>query len=707
MAPKKYERPSLKPGTLLSGQQGSYRILKRRRGGAQGLVYRAEKIGTRGPVAVKLFSPRDPLSSRKWRSECTRFKNEFKKLRSVIHCNILHAMDRGTKRLKGIDVPFAVIEYLPATLGDVLKKSPGLLRRYSYCAQLSDAIAYLNLRGHTIHRDLKPANILVDRNHVLKVSDLGVAIVERTAHPADLYSEKTDPFQHPRFYLTPEQFALATNPGAYPTPESRYAKLERSDLFQLGKVCHEILVGINPIGQLDWASRVYDQVPRYLRRVLQKLLSEESDSRLSSDASSEIFHTTFAAHLYYCLRKAERIPRRLQDCLARYFKKTNVVSIRKKWKSDPLAPVSYPRYPEGRAPREFGELCDLGILRLRYDRVTDKYELTALGTDVRDILTENAAWANLVGLHSSLNRMPHPAYIDRPDRVLRKPWTQWKRNPYGRHICEFAKISEPEDLRLYVLPPRKIGNRWYVEILGAEAMQQVWRGFGPPLLVADGPTRTSTLERLQKRWPDLTLSGLKGFSFQSRFYVSRSYLRMRPDAVFADLTREAGATVLLVVEPGLEDTHLEEIGLGDVDVGLDWMLLERCEFAGFRDGVPRSAAMDICGKVLRLARGRANKLGDRDAGREVLQADGIGEDVGHMLTGSNIAASERDLRGLISILIFFFKSFRLTIRRRRIDWEVCVEPQQVASRIGREVMRVRGYRPRSVEERFAAEYPVV
>lgn len=703
MARKGYERPSLKPGRLLLGEQGRYRILKKRGGGAQGLVYRAEKIDTRELVAVKLFSPRDPLSRPRWRSECVRFKNEFKKLHSVIHWNILRATDRGTTQLKGVNVPFAVTEYLPATLGDVLKRSSaGLLRRYSYCAQLSDAIGYLNLRGHTIHRDLKPANILVDRNHVLKVSDLGVAIVKQTRHPVDLYAEKTDPLQHPRFYLTPEQLALAMNPSAYPTPESRYAKLEQSDLFQLGRVCHEILTGVNPIGQLDWASRVHEQLPRYLRTVLQRLLSGESESRLSSDAASEIFHTTFTAYLYYCLRKAERIPSRLQDCLARYFKKNNVVTIKKKWKSDPLASFSYPSYPEGPAPREFGDLCDLGILRPRYDRVTDKFELTALGTDVRDILTKNTAWTRLVGVHSNLHRLPHPMYVDRSDRVLRRPWTQWKPNPYGRHIREFAKISKPEDLRLYVLPPRKTGNRWYVEILGARAKQQVWRGYGPPLLVLDGQTRTSTRERLQKRWPDLALSALKGFSFQSRFYVSLSYLRMRPDAVFADLTREGAATVLLVVQPCLGGTKL-----GDIDVGLDWILFERCELVGFRNGVPRRAAEDICQKVLRLVRKRAMKLEDEDAGREVNRVNGIAGNVGDVLTESNIAASERDLRSLLSILIFFFKSFRLTIRRRRTGWDLCVEPQEVASRSGAEVMRVRGYRPQPVEQRFAAEYPLV
>jgi serine/threonine-protein kinase len=100
------------------------------------------------------------------------------------------------------------------------------------CAGLSAAHA----RG-VLHRDLKPSNVLIDQNGLVRITDFGLA--------RDLVRPGQDPGVATAAYLPPEQAAHSEL-----TP--------RSDLFALGVVLYELLVGQRPFE----SASAYTEPPR-------------------------------------------------------------------------------------------------------------------------------------------------------------------------------------------------------------------------------------------------------------------------------------------------------------------------------------------------------------------------------------------------------------------------------------------------------------
>ncbi len=91
--------------------------------------------------------------------------------------------------------------------------------------QLCAGLAAAHAQG-VLHRDLKPANVLIDENGSVRITDFGIAIA--TATPDDHALVGTPG------YMAPEQLT----PGA---PLS-----ERTDVYALGVVLYELLVGARP-----------------------------------------------------------------------------------------------------------------------------------------------------------------------------------------------------------------------------------------------------------------------------------------------------------------------------------------------------------------------------------------------------------------------------------------------------------------------------
>lgn len=73
-----------------------------------------------------------------------------------------------------------IMEYCPGSLQELLEHAPGkcvpLWQGHMYFTQLCEAMQYVHSHG-VIHRDIKPGNLLLSAEHVLKLSDFGVADV--------------------------------------------------------------------------------------------------------------------------------------------------------------------------------------------------------------------------------------------------------------------------------------------------------------------------------------------------------------------------------------------------------------------------------------------------------------------------------------------------------------------------------------------------
>jgi len=674
-----YKRPGLNKGDILHGAHGNYVILKARAegAGANGIVYRAREKGSGQIVAVKLFSPRERLEAKDQREYLTRFKNEFKKTQGLTHWNIVRAIDWGSHRVGYHPLPFHVLEYLRTTLENALEVTPSFLSRLSYCAQLADVIAFINRCGY-IHRDIKPANIAVDDEGAIKLLDLGIALVDRQAFAAfvrgvKLYEERTVATQ-PRFFFSPEQKELARDFDPkrgfqkYRTPEARRTLLQKSDAFQVGRVCHEVLVGTNPVGQVEWQEHEYESIARFLRDVLKALLREKAESRLSLESASEVFHTTFHAHFCKTFRKARKLPRRLCECLRTHFDLTDEFSIKgvrhvEEAGGIKIGSVSYIEPSAG--PRD---LVEHGLAKM-FERDQHRiYRLTPLGCDIRNIILEKDVWLNLVALHSKLQRIPHPHGVQQHSYKLRLPWAQWEKNPYGRHITEFARVKPSRKLRLYILPPREISNRWYVEVVLGNAGSPAWCGYEAEYLVVAGPSKQSVLASLRRGITQLDLGGVDGFTQRSKFYLSRNYFNLKPETVFSSLTSAGPTTIKCLVEPRLAGHDLKS----GWEILLGWLEIEREKPMPFPATCVEKPCSAFVREVCELLEANLNGLPvEPDFSRESKIADkptaanALSAALKELLTGTIIAAQAKEipyLRRLVSLLTFFFSSCRISIR---------------------------------------------
>ena len=150
--------------------------------------------------------------------------------------------------------------------------------------QIAEALAHAHHRG-VLHRDLKGANVVCDRNGRPKILDFGIARqivndiadhVTRTAAAPAAGIEGTLP------YMAPE--AIRGEPQD-----------ERSDLWSLGVMLHELLTGTLPFqgrNSLDLAAAIVGgspaplpgSVPPSIAAVVSKLLSREPSARYGTAA---------------------------------------------------------------------------------------------------------------------------------------------------------------------------------------------------------------------------------------------------------------------------------------------------------------------------------------------------------------------------------------------------------------------------------------
>jgi eukaryotic-like serine/threonine-protein kinase len=207
-------------------------------------IYRATYVPTGQPVAIKVLHAElaaDPRIRARFRRE----RRCLARLRSTTTVRMLDAgeTERG--------LPYLVMELLCGTsLYDRLASGPLAWREAleilrAVCGALSEAHAY-----DIVHRDLKPANIYLDRSGV-KLIDFGIASIHNDSQDQDLtHAGQT---VGTRGYMSPEQLAGAPCDA-------------RSDIFSLGVVAYELLLGRRPFASHSAAeatiSAMLLEVPR-------------------------------------------------------------------------------------------------------------------------------------------------------------------------------------------------------------------------------------------------------------------------------------------------------------------------------------------------------------------------------------------------------------------------------------------------------------
>jgi serine/threonine protein kinase/tetratricopeptide (TPR) repeat protein len=216
-----------------------------------------------------------------------RFARECRILATLEYPSIARLYDAGVD-VSG--VPYIAMEYVqgrPLTLW-CDARDLNTTGRITAFLQVLDAVSYAHARN-VIHRDLKPSNILMTEQGEARLLDFGVARL--------LQTETVAP-------------SLTRNFGRALTPE--YASPEllrgeaidvRSDIYSLGVVLHELLLGCRPELGVIAGGNHESALPIGMRRALQRALSPVPTDRYASVSE-------FAKQLRSVLSPAPAVKRR-------------------------------------------------------------------------------------------------------------------------------------------------------------------------------------------------------------------------------------------------------------------------------------------------------------------------------------------------------------------------------------------------------------
>lgn len=222
------------PRLVVIGQTVShYRIVEKIGEGGMGLVYKAEDLRLKRPVALKFLpdqASENPQALRRFEREAL-----TSSALNDPHICTVHDVDRSAGK------PFLVMEFLEGeTLKDRLRRKPlSVSEALSLGAQIAQGLSAAHEKG-IIHRDLKPSNVFIIGEGHVKILDFGLAKL------ADSTFGGGTPQPDATTASTP-----LTGPGgilgtfAYMSPEQvRGEALDaRSDLFSLGVILYEMATG--------------------------------------------------------------------------------------------------------------------------------------------------------------------------------------------------------------------------------------------------------------------------------------------------------------------------------------------------------------------------------------------------------------------------------------------------------------------------------
>lgn len=221
---------------------GSYRTEKCLGVGGTASVFLAHCSESGQAVAVKMLHSRDPRLVK-------RFQRERHILSGLSHENLTRVRDSG---ISACGFPWFAMDYVQGVPLDHWCDAweLSLRDRVLLFLKVCEAVTYAH-RSHVIHRDIKPANILVGPNGHIHLLDFGIASV-------------LDPDSGAQ--LTVSRLGLMTPEYASPEQSAGLPLTAATDIYSLGVVLFELLVGARPTPAASGQRRAKQSlVAQYLR----------------------------------------------------------------------------------------------------------------------------------------------------------------------------------------------------------------------------------------------------------------------------------------------------------------------------------------------------------------------------------------------------------------------------------------------------------
>lgn len=256
---------------------GKYRLLERLGAGGMGAVYLCEHVHMGRRVALKVL----PIAQAEDPASLARFYREARAVARLDHPNIVRAHDIGHED----KLHFIVLEFIDGVnLHDWVKKN-GVLsveRAAHYISQAATGLQHAHQAG-LVHRDIKPGNLLLDRQGVVRLLDMGLA--RFFDDDGGAFAKEFE-----------QGYSIGTADYMAPEQTHDYRVDIRADIYSLGGTFYFLLAGKSPFQEgtvpqkMIWHQvrqpksirQLRPDVPERMARIIERMLAKEADRRFQT-----------------------------------------------------------------------------------------------------------------------------------------------------------------------------------------------------------------------------------------------------------------------------------------------------------------------------------------------------------------------------------------------------------------------------------------
>jgi len=218
-------RASIKESKAVAHQIPGYKVQGKLGAGAMAVVYKAQQLSLNRTVAIKVLPKRFSENP----EYVERFYKEGQAAGKLNHNNIVQAFDVG----EAGGYHYFIMEYVEGkTLYDDIAAGKIYTEQESIDAiiQVAHALRHAHANG-LIHRDVKPKNIMINKDGIVKLADMGLA--RETTDIEAAKTEKGKAYGTP-YYIAPEQIRGEMDIDG------------RADIYGLGATFYHLVTGRVP-----------------------------------------------------------------------------------------------------------------------------------------------------------------------------------------------------------------------------------------------------------------------------------------------------------------------------------------------------------------------------------------------------------------------------------------------------------------------------